>query len=254
MIENNNQIDFRELGFIIIPILLTLLLVGIALLIRHNNQLKKNNFKLNSLNNTFLVTLASKDLQLKEIHHRIKNNLQLIISLLNIEAGKNKEATIDDFLIKGQSRILSISLIHQNLYENGFSNTINLQNYIENIVKNLSQIYNTEIDIEINTNETILDVDAAIPLGLIITELVCNAFKHAFKDSKSGRIKIDIKKNSENKLELTLKDNGTGFPEKPTSKLAIGLELVQMMVMQLNGKLNRENQQGTIYSISFYSK
>ena len=145
-------------------------------------------------------------------------------------------------------------MIHQNLYENGFSNTINLQNYIENIVKNLSQIYNTEIDIEINTNETILDVDAAIPLGLIITELVCNAFKHAFKDSKSGRIKIDIKKNSENKLELTLKDNGTGFPEKPTSKLAIGLELVQMMVMQLNGKLNRENQQGTIYSISFYSK
>jgi two-component sensor histidine kinase len=95
-----------------------------------------------------------------------------------------------DFLIKGQSRIHSISLIHQNLYETGYCNTINLQNYIENIVQNLSQIYNSEIDIEINTNETILDVDTAIPFGLIITELVCNAFKHAFKDKVKNHEKI----------------------------------------------------------------
>jgi two-component sensor histidine kinase len=251
MIENNNQIDFREFGFIILPILLTLLMVGIALLIRFNLLLNKNKTQLKTLNNTFQVSLASKDLQLKEIHHRIKNNLQLIVSLLNIEAGNNKEVTVDDFLIKGQSRIHSISLIHQNLYETGYCNTINLQNYIENIVQNLSQIYNSEIDIDINTNETILDVDTAIPFGLIITELVCNAFKHAFKDAKSGHIKIDIRKNTENKLELILKDNGIGFPEKPTSKFTLGLELVHMMVMQLDGKLNRENQQGTVYNISF---
>jgi two-component sensor histidine kinase len=251
MIENNNLIDFREFGFIILPILLTLLMVGIALLIRFNLLLNKNKTQLKTLNNTFQVSLASKDLQLKEIHHRIKNNLQLIVSLLNIEAGNNKEVTVDDFLIKGQSRIHSISLIHQNLYETGFYNTVNLQNYIENIVQNLSQIYNSKIDIEINTNETILDVDEAIPFGLIITELVCNAFKHAFKDVKSGHIKIDIRKNAENKLELILEDNGIGFPENPTSKFAIGLELVQMMVMQLDGKLNRKNQHGTVYYISF---
>jgi two-component sensor histidine kinase len=251
MIENNNQIDFREFGVLILSISLTLLITGIAILIYYNRELKKNNLHLNFLNNKFQVTLASKDLQLKEIHHRIKNNLQLIISLLNIEAGKNKEVTIDDFLIKGKSRIHSISLIHQNLYENGLSNNINLQNYIENIIKNLSEIYNSEIVVEINTNETILEADAAIPLGLIITELVCNAFKHAFKDSESGYIKIEIKKNEENKLELILKDNGTGFPEKPISKLAIGLELVHMMVLQLGGKLNRKNQQGTVYYISF---
>lgn len=251
MIENNNQIDIRDLSIVIIPIILALLMLGIGLLLRYNNLLKKNNTHLNSLNNTFQVTLASKELQLKEIHHRIKNNLQLIVSLLNIEAGNNSEASIDDFLLKGQSRIHSISLIHQNLYETESSNSINLQNYIENIVQNLSQIYNSEIDIEINTNETNLNADAAIPFGLIITELVCNAFKHAFKDSKSGHIKINIIKNTENKLELILKDNGIGFPEKPTSKFAIGLELVQMMVLQLDGKLNRIDQQGTVYNISF---
>ena len=251
MIENINQIDFSTLSSIIIPIIVSLLIVGIILLIRLNVLLNKNKLQLNCLKNTLQVTIASKDLQLKEIHHRIKNNLQLIVSLLNIEAGSNKGVTVDDFLIKGQSRIHSISLIHQNLYESEFCNNINLQNYIESIVKNLSQIYNTEIDIEINTNETVLDVDTAIPFGLIITELVCNAFKHAFTDAKSGHIKIDVRKNAENKLELILKDNGIGFPEKPTSKFAIGLELVHMMVLQLDGKLNRENQQGTVYNISF---
>jgi two-component sensor histidine kinase len=251
MIENNNQIDFRELIIVILPIALALLMLGFCLLFRYNYLLKKNNIQLNSLNNTFQATLANKELQLKEIHHRIKNNLQLIVSLLNIEAGNNNEATIGDFLLKGQSRIHSISLIHQNLYETESSNSINLQNYIENIIQNLSYIYNSEIDIEINTNETKLNVDAAIPVGLIITELVSNAFKHAFKDSKSGHIKIDIIKNTENKLELIVKDNGIGFPEKPISKFTIGLELVHMMVLQLDGKLNRKNQQGTLYNIRF---
>ena len=254
MIENNNYIELREFCLLITPIIVVvfvLLLIRIVLLIRNNNQLNKNNLILNSLNNSSKVSLASKDLQLKEIHHRIKNNLQLIVSLLNIEAGSNKEASVDDFLIKGQSRIQSISLIHQNLYESEYSNSINLQNYIENIVKNLSEIYNTNISIEINTYATSLDADSAIPFGLIITELVCNAFKHAFKDPNSGHIIIDVKKNAQNILELTLKDNGVGFPEKPASKLTIGLELVHMMVIQLNGSLKRQNQQGTVYNISF---
>lgn len=251
MLENIEQFSNKSHSIIIFTSLISLLLFGIVLLIRYNKKLKNNNLFLISLNKTYEATLANKDLQLKEVHHRIKNNLQLIVSLLNIEAGNDNETSINDFLIKGQSRIHSISLIHQNLYENEFRNAINLQNYIENIVHNLSQIYNMKIEIEINTNETTLDIDSTIPFGLIITELVCNSFKHAFKDNNSGLLKIDINKNADNKLELILKDNGIGFQEKPDSKLAIGLELVQMMVQQLDGKLHRKFQQGTEYNISF---
>ena len=202
------------------------------------------------MNNSFQVSITRKDLQLKDLHHRIKNNLQLIISLLNIEASKKNGDTIDEYLLKGQSRIHSIAAMHQNLYETEYYESIKLQNYIESIVRNMTNIYNNNIKIEINTNDTILEVDKAIPLGIIITELVSNSFKHAFIENNEGNIKIDIKKNL-NKYELILQDNGVGFPDKPTSKVAIGLELVSMMVLQINGHLNRKNQQGAIYNISF---
>jgi two-component sensor histidine kinase len=250
MLENNNYIDLRIFSASILLLLLLFFIMGFGLLIYYNLQLKKNIVRLNSMNNSFQVSITRKDLQLKDLHHRIKNNLQLIISLLNIEASKKNGDTIDEYLLKGQSRIHSIAAMHQNLYETEYYESIKLQNYIESIVRNMTNIYNNNIKIEINTNDTILEVDKAIPLGIIITELVSNSFKHAFIENNEGNIKIDIKKNL-NKYELILQDNGVGFPDKPTSKVAIGLELVSMMVLQINGHLNRKNQQGAIYNISF---
>lgn len=251
MTDRINYLGLIDFNLHVVPTALAFSMLGLYFLIRNNKLLNKTNFQLSSLNKTYQVSITDKDLQLKEIHHRIKNNLQLIVSLLNIEAGNNGNNSVDDFLLKGQSRIHSISLIHQNLYETEFNNTINLQNYIEGIIQNLSQIYDNDVDVKINTNQTVIDVDTAIPFGLIITELVCNAFKHAFTDTKSGQIKIDIKKNAKNKLELTLKDNGIGFPKIPSPKIGIGLELVQMMVMQLNGNQKRIDLKGTVYKISF---
>jgi len=196
-------------------------------------------------------SIAIKNLQIKEIHHRIKNNLQLIGSLLNIESGEENSTTIEDFLIKGQSRIQSISLIHQNLSENEFNDKVILQNYFESIMKNLSQIYQQNVEFEINTNGLTLDIDTSITLGLIITELVSNSFKHAFSKKNGGRITIEMVKNENKKHLLTLRDNGNGFVEKPTSKKAIGLELISMLVLQINGDLIRENQQGVSYNLSF---
>ena len=250
MLENNNYIDLRIFSASILLLLLLFFIMGFGLLIYYNLQLKKNIVRLNLMNNSFQVSITRKDLQLKDLHHRIKNNLQLIISLLNIEASKKNGDTIDEYLLKGQSRIHSIAAMHQNLYETEYYESIKLQNYIESIVRNMTNIYNNNIKIEINTNDTILEVDKAIPLGIIITELVRNSFKHAFIENNEGNIKIDIKKNL-NKYELILQDNGVGFPDKPTSKVAIGLELVSMMVLQINGHLNRKNQQGAIYNISF---
>ncbi len=235
---------------LLLLVILLLYILGINTLIRYNNQLIKKNIALNTLNNVFKDSIASKDLQLKEIHHRIKNNLQLIVSLLNIEANNNS-TSLEAFLLKGQSRIHSIAAIHTNLYENEFSNKINLQNYLESIVQNLSQIYQNDVTIEINAKDTVLDPETAIPIGLIITELVSNAFKHAFIKNNSGCIKIDIIKTKHNKYNMTIQDNGIGFPEKPIAKISIGLDLVSMMVLQINGELQRKNQQGAFYNISF---
>lgn len=250
MIENNYYIDLRDFSSFIVLVLLFVFIVVFGLLIYSNLHQKNKIKRLNSLNNLFQVSISSKELQLKEIHHRIKNNLQLIISLLNIEASKKNDDSIDEYLLKGQSRIHSIAAMHQNLYETEYYDSIKLQNYIESIVFNLTAIYNNDIKIEINTNDTILEVDKAIPVGIIITELVSNSFKHAFTENCEAIIRIDVKKN-QNKYELILQDNGIGFPDKPTSKVAIGLELVSMMVLQINGRLNRKNQQGAIYNISF---
>lgn len=249
MIENIIFLNSIDFGTLILPGIVLVFILGIGLLIRFNNQLKKDIEKLNQINNFHQVALATKNIQLKEIHHRIKNNLQLIVSLLNIEASNNN--SVEDFLFKVQTRIHSIALIHQNLYETEFTSAVHLQNYVESIVQNLSQIYNNDVEIEINTNNTILDVETAIPIGLIITELVCNSFKHAFIKNYKGKIKIDIKNNKLKKYELTLQDNGIGFPEIPTPKRAIGLDLVSIMVLQINGEINRKNNQGAFYNISF---
>lgn len=249
MIEFNNYIDSKLYVIVIAIVILLFILIGYFFLLRFNFQLKKEIEQLNQINNFHQVAIATNEIQLKEIHHRIKNNLQLIVSLLNIEASINN--SVEDFLFKVQTRIHSIALIHQNLYETEFNNSVDLQYYVESIIQNLSQIYKNDVVIEINTNNTILDVETAIPIGLIITELVCNSFKHAFIQNNSGQIKIDIVKKKFKKYELILQDNGIGFPDKPNSKIAIGLDLVSMMVLQINGKLNRINQQGTIYNISF---
>ncbi len=249
MIEYNDYIDSKLYFVIIAIVILLIILIGYYFLIRFNFQLKKEIEQLNQINYFNQVSITTNEIQLKEIHHRIKNNLQLIVSLLNIEASNNN--SVEDFLFKVQTRIHSIALIHQNLYETEFTNSVDLQYYVESIVQNLSQIYKNDVVIEINTNNTILDVETAIPIGLIITELVCNSFKHAFIKNSAGKIKIDIINKKLKQYELTLQDNGIGFPEIPTQKKAIGLDLVSIMVLQINGEINRKNNQGAFYNISF---
>jgi len=251
MLENNNYIDLRNYNSIILIVFISTLIIVLGLLIYKNYYLSINNNLLTNLNSLFQDTINKNNIQLREIHHRIKNNLQLIVSLLNIEAQSENINSIESFLLKGQTRIHSIAAFHQNLYESENINLVNLQEYFENIAQHLHEIYNKNITFEINANNVFLEVEKAIPVGLIITELVYNAFKHAFVENNEGNILIEIKKNNQNKFELTLKDNGIGFPEKPTPKISIGLDLVSLMVLQINGKLVRKNQQGALFNISF---
>ena len=214
---------------------------------------KKSNLLLQSKNAEIDNSLREKSLLLKEIHHRVKNNLQLIISLLNIQARENNHAAVDDFLEKGRGRIISMALIHQNLYEADNLAKVNFQQYLDHLIASNTAIYGAEMEaIAINTDAGNLnfDVETSIPLGLIINELLCNAMKYAFKEQHGGRIVIRLSQGTAGNYILYFSDNGKGLPRDAKAG-NFGTELVKLLAMQLNGEVAVESTAGTAYTISF---
>ena len=200
-------------------------------------------------------SLQEKEILLKEIHHRVKNNLQLIISMLNIQARRKNYDNIEAFLQKANTRISSMALIHQRLYQSDEELVkINFQLYIEDLVNSIIQSFHNEEDniiININTNQVLLNLITAVPLGLIINELVTNALKHAFPENKKGIISITIRNKKTNQFELIVEDNGIGFKNNTTQTKSFGLELINLLASQLNGMVKIENTGMTKFSITF---
>ena len=254
----NKQYYFNIIIFILIITLLISVFLYINFRIKKKNIkiLNSNNEKLSELNRISQKNLKEKEILLKEVHHRVKNNLQLIISLLNIQVLNDKNTSVDVFLEKSQSRIQSISLIHENLYQSDLIDNINFKSYLENLIQSILDIHVDNLeDIEININDFDVEfnIETAIPLGLIINEILINAFKHAFvKDqSQSKVIQISIVKLNDYDFELKIFDNGIGFDGSNISKTSVGLELVSLLILQLKGKINRINDGGTLYIIQF---
>ena len=229
---------------------------------RRKNKVLKEQNDIITIKNTEIETsqellkksLKEKELLLKEIHHRVKNNLQLIMSLLNIQARQGEYSDINDFIEKGQSRIASMALIHQNLYQRENLDKVNFQDYLENLVENLKNTFNdndSKVVFELKAKDSFFDIETSIPLGLIINELICNALKHAFPNDLEGKIVIALEPKEEHRFELILNDNGIGITNAPKSKKSLGLELVNLLVAQLKGTINIENTFGTSYKINF---
>jgi PAS domain S-box-containing protein len=216
----------------------------------------------------------------KEIHHRIKNNLQVISSLLDLQAEKfrnreyaQNEEVLNAF-IESQDRVMSIALIHEELHENRGNDTLNFSSYIKRLVENLFQTYklgnvNTILNIELEEN-IFFDMDIAVPLGIIINELVSNSLKYAFLGRDCGKIKIKLyKKNSVENVSkeqgstkescnstdfvLIISDNGIGISEEFNLKnsKSLGLQLVEILVDQLGGKIKLKRDFGTEFCIRF---
>ena len=216
----------------------------------------------------------------KEIHHRIKNNLQVISSLLDLQAEKfnNRECIKDSEVLEAfresQDRVISMALIHEELYKGGELDTLNFSSYVEELAKNLFQTYrlgNASTSLNMNLEENIfLDMDTAVPLGIIINELVSNSLKHAFADRDNGKIQIkfcreespeskDNRAGSNNEglkgtsFILTVSDNGIGMPESfdlenPDN---LGIQLVTILVDQLEGEIELKRNKGTEFIIKF---
>jgi two-component sensor histidine kinase len=239
--------------FIILIGLVSIIIKILTTIKRKNKTIEETNKQLEKAIQLSKKSLLEKELLLKEIHHRVKNNLQLIMSLLNIQAREGETKDINEFLKIGQSRIISIALIHENLYQTEKLDKVDFQEYLQNLILNINDAFgNKDINIntEIKSSNIKFDIQTAIPLSLIINELYCNILKHAFPNTNNGRVKIEIVIKNENQFQLIMSDDGIGIIDNKTKK-TLGLELVYLLVNQLNGKLVTENNNGLKYIIDF---
>ena len=204
-------------------------------------------------------------LMIKEIHHRIKNNLQVISSLLYLQSGYVDDPRTKEMFIESQNRVRSMALIHEKLYQSGDLAGIDFGEYLNNLTQNLFLSYGVNtgmVRISVNVDEGIvLDMDTIIPCGLIINELVTNSLKHAFGENQPGEIDVSLKvlpqtgdeSDTLRNLKLTVADNGTGFPADLdiTSTDSLGLKLVSTLTQQLRGEINLDRTSGARFEIIF---
>ena len=192
-------------------------------------------------------SLVEKDSLLKEIHHRVKNNLQMVSSLLSLQTKNTRSKAAIEALEEGKSRVKAMALIHQKLYQNDDLSVIEMQGYIESLINSVQSVYKKgghNISITIDAEGTELDIDRAIPFGLILNELVSNSFKYAFPENdENGKIYIHLRKNGDlGYFEYT--DNGVGLPEDSDERAhsSMGIRLINRLVNQLQSKLNIDRQ------------
>ncbi|RMF03351.1 MAG: sensor histidine kinase, partial [Chloroflexi bacterium] len=200
-----------------------------------------------------LVSLLEEKKKLhKEINHRVKNNLQIVASLLNLQASMLADEKVRTILQDSQSRIRSLALIHEKLYQSGNMAQINFGEYVKDLTAYLLRVHQHRAeDISLTVDDIWLDVDTAVSLGLIINELTSNAIEHAFPGGQIGTIRVSVRKTNPQTLELVISDNGVGLPPQitPETESTLGLQLVGSLVNQLNGFLNISRKDGTSIKI-----
>lgn len=227
----------------------------IAGLVFRNNRLRaKANAELEKKNTTIAKALEEKSLLLKEIHHRVKNNLQVISSLLRLQSRYIDDENALEAINESQNRVRSMSLLHQNLYQDDNLTGVEVQIYFNQLIDELFQSYQVnqeQIKIIKNIEQLHLDVDTVIPLGLIVNELISNALKYAFVESEAGEIKIELQSVG-NELLLQVSDNGIGIdPEIFTSSKSFGNRMIRAFAAKLEGKLAVFNRNGTVVEMRF---
>ena len=240
-IQDNSQL----MNIVIISLIFTL--VGFGGLILAYLRSIKNQKVIEEHKNTIEGQLKEKESLLREIHHRVKNNLQMVSSLLSLQTKNTKSKSAILALEEGKSRVKAMALIHQKLYQNEDLSYIEMQGYIESLINSVQSVYKKgghNISITIDAEGTELDIDRAIPFGLILNELVSNSFKYAFPTSDDdGQIYIHLRKNGDQGFfEYT--DNGVGLPEEIDERTnsSMGLRLITRLVNQLQSKLNIDRE------------
>ena len=221
---------------------LALLSFFMFILYKKNKKITEQQHRLNS-------ALNDKDILLREIHHRVKNNLQVVSSLLNLQSNYIFDETALEAINEGKNRVSSMALIHQNLYQEENLTGINCKEYFEDLIENLFDSYNIQdnhIQLEKNISNLNLDVETMVPLGLIVNELISNALKHAFTDNDGiGIINFSLKEDN-GLLILKIEDNGKGInPKHFLNSKSFGNKLIQAFKQKLGAEISIENNNGT---------
>ncbi|MEN6395719.1 MAG: PAS domain S-box protein, partial [Methanoregula sp.] len=207
------------------------------------------------LEEQLLVSLHQKDLLLQEIHHRVKNNIQVILGLLMLQNKQITDPHIHELLLESENRVYSIALVHEKLYESASLSQIDYQQYLTTVGDYVFESWNVRpgaIQLFIHAEGIFLPIDKAIPVGLLTNELLTNSLKHAFPNNRSGVITIDIKKRADT-IVYRFSDNGVGFPKDQdfTKTTSLGMRLVTSLVAQILGKITLTREKGTTFEIIF---
>lgn len=205
------------------------------------------------------ASLHEKEMLLQEIHHRVKNNMQVISSLLALQAGYIADEQVDLMFRESQNRIRSMALVHEQLYRSQDLARIDVGNYIRELTANLLHSYRTalgRVTLDVICDPLFFDIDMAIPCGLIINELVSNSLKHAFPGGRNGSIVVELRLDTNGQHTLIVRDDGVGFPETLNvyRTETLGLQLVASLTAQLSGTIGLKQQNGTIFEIRFAGK
>ncbi|MBK8501511.1 MAG: sensor histidine kinase [Saprospiraceae bacterium] len=238
-------------------------LIGVSLLAfllyRLNYIRRMNNVTLEEKNKIIEKSLIEKDILLREIHHRVKNNLQFISSLLGLQSEHISDDTALSALQDGQNRVQSMALIHQNLYQEDNLTGVGIKNYFVKLIRNLFDSYNIRnesVSLKLDIDELNLDVDTVVPVGLIVNELVSNCLKYAFPDGH-GNIFVVLKEEG-NELCLVVKDDGRGISDLERENLgsSFGYRLIKVLQDQMMASLEINANRGTevVMRISKYMK
>lgn len=207
--------------------------------------------------NLILKSIEEKEILLKEIHHRVKNNLQIICSLLNLQSENIHNVQLKQILQQSKYRVESMAKIHEMLYKSKDMSKINFADYVFELATTLissTKRITHNIKLKIDIKDVYFTINTAIPVGLLINEIITNSVKHGFKENKKGEITISIAEKNNKNLEMRIGDNGIGYANNfvPENLNSLGFQLIISLVNQLNGTIKKEkSSKGTFYMIHF---
>lgn len=246
--ETEKDLVQKKRENLIIYILLAVLVALLVVIVLLTRRIYHTNKILNQKN-------KEKDTLIQEIHHRVKNNLQFVSSLINMQIHSSKSTPEIDSLNDASRRIRSMALVHEMLYNQDNMDSVEINKYLNELVSSINDIVNSKnipISFSINSDELMFDSPKAIAIGMITSELVSNSIKYAFSGTKEPRIIIDLHKNDEDKITFSVHDNGKGIPDKiSSSPEKLGMRLINIFSRQIKGEYTFKNANGLVYTLIF---